>query len=102
MNTLLNCARALASSSRIFCGSSLSLNIKSREKLFKSCSVCALEVEDKDHLNVEMNTLKSMIVMEVFYLPYVPNDFLMLPKDYLEPKKRINNFSLIRSNLIYF
>jgi len=28
-----------------------------------------------------------MIVMEAFYLPYVPNDFPKLPKDYLEPKK---------------
>jgi hypothetical protein len=30
-----------------------------------------------------------MIVMEAFYLPYVPNDFPKLPKDYLEPRKEI-------------
>jgi hypothetical protein len=28
-----------------------------------------------------------MIVMEAFYLPYVPNDFPKLPKGYLEPRK---------------
>ena len=49
--TLLNWARAFASSSSTFWGSSLSLKMRSREKLFKSCSVCCLR---KREVSVEM------------------------------------------------
>ncbi len=43
-----------------------------------------------------------MIVLESFYLPYVPNDFPMLPKDYLEPRMKnfINNVSNFSNYLL--
>lgn len=88
--TLLNWASAFASSSRTFWGSSLSLKMRSREKLFKSCSVCCLrerermQCRDGDQPRV---TAKSMTATGAFSPPYVPNDFPALPKDCSVPKR---------------
>ncbi len=101
VQTLLNCASAFASSSRILCGSSLLLlcTTKSREKVCISCSVCCLYTT-KNWLckNPNLNfTWWLRIVMISFCLRYELNDFPMLPTDYSVPE--IENYKSIKDIL---